>query len=409
MGLLKKILPVIPFLLASLATIVPLGTIGIAIAFFEINDYPEYFAAARMIMDGQGSAIYDVPKLFAVEHQYFPTRQAQVGFFLPPWAAPFILPLAVVPVFLAKYLWPAFLFLFLPLSTIVLKRLFQLRAKGAAWLWNVMSLYAPTYEALRIGQLSPIFLFVISISAKLIQSGELALAGFALSTLSVKPQILLPITIFLLGVRRYRLFFVILGFCILYLLLSIFLLGPGIIQSYIHTVGDPANLPLMQPELNPTLRGQLLRFASPYATVAAIAFLLSSLLFIFFLGRRVASSNAWVNALLMVVLPLGAVSSLHCHSYDLLVLIPGILAMCRAPFAKRFPAVLQLIAFPALGVFMIPFAIYIHYDYLMKGGVINPMFVILFLYSLFISVVVWKHSSELETIPDSVPTAGSET
>jgi hypothetical protein len=162
----------------------------------------------------------------------------------------------------------------------------------------------------------------------------------------------------------------------------------------------------MQPELTPTLRGQLLRLellpsmqAIPHMgtliTVTTVLFYAAACGFSFWLARRSRKLDKALELGVLATIPLTVVTSFHCHSYDLLLLVPTILMLftdrpvTTSPFLK--------LAIMAVGaIFVVPFCIYLHYDYLLKGGIANPWFAALCLLAGMTSFLALRYLRKME-------------
>jgi hypothetical protein len=81
-------------------------------------------------------------------------------------------------------------------------------------------------------------------------------------------------------------------------------------------------------------------------------------------------------------MPLGLVTSLHCHDYDLLLLVPSAVALLKSSAARKLPAWTKLAGIAALPLFLQPVYTYIHYDGLLKGMRINPLFIVLLIFAV---------------------------
>lgn len=387
----------LPIAAAALASSIPVLMIAVSLKFFtSINDLPEYFAAAKLTLEGKASSIYKLPELFAAEHQLFPGMGTRViGFFLPPGALPLLLPLGFMPASLAPFLWTFILLLSLVASLFVLGRVYEVsRMHLFVVALPTVALSGPAYEALRIGQVVPILLLSFSLALLCLKQESHNKAALGLSLFILKPQLLAPFVFYLLGARRYRL---LVSFGVLVLIYSITALGFVGLQGYVdwaHLVANPANLVFMVPNLNPTVRGQLLRIpaVSGAATPVSLVVLVLVFAFLYVLGSRMRASKDWLSTGVMASMPLGLVSAWHCHVYDLLLLIPAILALIRSPLVERVPTVTRMASLGIMALFLIPVYVHIHYRYLLKGGMINAHFLALLAFALYTGTLLVRQA-----------------
>src|SRR5207302_2094563 len=124
-------------------------------------------------------------------------------------------------------------------------------------------------------------------------------AAFPLAVLFLKPQELLPFAVFLLGAGRYKTLLVLLALGVGLAATSYELIG---LQGYMN-YADLMNFSMthtqgMQPELSPTVRGQLLRLPINSALVMQISLgaLAVALLLILFLGLQFKRRPGWLWA-----------------------------------------------------------------------------------------------------------------
>jgi hypothetical protein len=369
-------------LAAALAPIVPAVLIFQSRLYFgQINDLPEYYASARMMLSGQGAGIYDLALLAAAQHELFPEMgQRVVGLYVPPFSAPLLVPVGLLPAGAAYAVWTSVLVSALVLSVFFLRAAFGLSVVQTLWLFAVLSLSGPAFESVRIGQLAPLLLLALSGALLALKGDRPLLAGFLLGVLLLKPQQLAPMVAYLLGCRRYRPLIGLVASGIVLVVLSLPLLGPAGYDNYWRLVsGSVEHTFSMQPELNPTARGQLLRIfpeAKGAVTLLAGALSICSLAGIAALGARLRQASWWLEAGLIAAVPLGLVTSLHCHDYDLLLLVPTVAALARSALRLNLPRWLPPAGMLVLAPYLLPFYTIVHNDYLLKaGGILNPMFV----------------------------------
>ncbi len=396
-------------------TIPAMALLGSQSSFGQVSDFPEYYGAMKLLCSGRAAEMYKLPQLFSQQQQDFPELgQRGIGFYIPPFSAPLLAPIGIFPPKQSYFLYMLLSIGSLIGSTIVLSKHFALKADGCIWLLTALCLSAPIFEAMKIAQLAPFLLLSFSVflllackpdaktessesssqsSVKSSSKTEL-LAGLALAFMLVKPQELLPIAVYLAGARRLKVLFALLAVFAVLTLLSI-ASGTGVWQSYLELLKDSAsNTQFMQPELSATLRGQLLRlpgFDHAFAnTISSIAMAISQC-FIAFVAFKYGKGANFERGLLQVALPIGLISALHCHDYDLLLLTPWALSLFNqktAPLSEQAKASKTGIASQiAITVMALALVVYIyvpiHYDALLKNHqIINPYFVLFAIASL---------------------------
>jgi hypothetical protein len=363
------------------------------LAFATISDLPEFYVPAKMIASGCGSSIYVIPELARFEQFYYlKAERSVVTLFMPPFGLPFILPLALVPPDVAPIVWKSFLAASLSVSVLALRAAFKLGFTATCWLCAVLCFSGAAYEALRIDQLSTVLLMSFSLAIWALKTDKPYLAGIALSGLIVKPQELLPFLIFLLGAKRYKPFVSLVIIGIVFLGLGYSFIGADGFAHYDALMRSTINdLTYLVSDISCTVRGQLYRYFPDQRVLMhylSMAVLGVALLCIFLLGRRCGRHARWLELGLVGAMPLGIVSSLYCYYYDLLLLVPSVLLL-MSTFEAELPPVGILGLMTGGLAFMLPFSIFVHFDWLLKGHKSNPQFFLLLLLALSCFWFVW--------------------
>lgn len=362
--------------------------------FGQVNDFPEYGTAARLMVQWQAHKIYDLPQFFAAELAQFPMLGTRgVGLFIPPFAAPLLLPVALIPDAVAPVVWTVILILGVDAGIWMLKRIYEISRSGMPWLIGLTCMVGPTIESVRIGQLAPLLFLALSLANWYSLNGRPISCALALSVLVLKPQQMWPILIFALGAREFKVLRTIIAVMAVLGLASFVMFGMSGYMQYLGLVKDPANLDFMQPALNPTIRGQLMRLLgvdSFIPNVAGLAGLAIASTVAFVLGDRVRGQKRWLDLGLVGALPLGLVASMHCHDYDLLLLAPGIVALLSGKGLGTSTPITNILAGLVVISFLMPVYAEVHYSYLLRGGVVNPYFLLLLVFSISSFFSVWK-------------------
>jgi hypothetical protein len=399
----KKTGLLIPSLFAAVAILVPgyLVIMSVAAAFGKVSDLPQYYSAGWMFINQQGGQVYDMEKLFAVQKQLFPMLDPErigIGLFLPPLAVPMLVPVALMPVSLAPFMWLSVLTACVAASLFVLSKYFKLSTVQVIWMVALVSLSGACYDSLRIGQLSPILLLSLCTTVWALRREQDVLAGLLLTAFWLKPQYIIPLGALIVGATRLptAIFIAIGGLGLAALAVGI--MGFDSFSQYIELVKAPSSLPFMQPELNPTVRGQLLRVGCPVELASGIGSIImcASIAFALALGWKLRARSDWFERACIAVVPLMLVTALHCHEYDLLLLVPAMVALLKSDLAKHIPMPAQIAGFLMLIPLLLPIYLDVHYKYMLKGGLYNPYFFILAIYSLYISYLVWSKSGSIQ-------------
>ncbi len=363
-------------------------------AFGQISDLPEYYAPAKLVLEGHGASAFTLGGLSDAQHRLFPSMGSRiVVLFVPPLGLALLSPIAFIPATMIPYVWKVLLVLSLVASICLFRRSFELKYKQTCYLIAAISLSDACYEALRIDQLAPILLLSYAATVYCLQKKYDIPAGLWLCLIILKPQQFLPFVAYLAGTKRIRPLIVC---CTAFLVLAVIAylqIGLNGFANYTALVSSPSSIQYMQPELTPTLRGQLLRlFPAAAGTIFSITSIVyfASIVFSFCLGLRYWRHPDSVLIGVLIVMPVALVTSLHCHTYDLLLLIPSILVLFSDTLVL-FGAPIKLAVMFGGITFMLPLAITIQYDYLLKGGQFNPWFFQLMIFAIYLIVLVFRN------------------
>ncbi|MBC7996929.1 MAG: DUF2029 domain-containing protein [Leptolyngbya sp.] len=360
----------------------------------KISDLPEYYAPAKMVLDGHGAEAYTLTGIGDAQHKLFSDMNGRVvALFVPPQGLALITPIGFVPKDIIHYVWKGMLLGSLIGAFVLLQKTFSLGYKQTCYLVAGVTLSAACFEALRIDQMAPFLLLSYVASIYCLQRKRDIPAGVWLVLMVLKPQQFLPFLAFLAGTKRWKTLAVCgAGFLVL-TVIAFALIGQTGMQNYSALVSSPDSVKYMQPELTPTLRGQLLRIIPSAASTifsATSAVYLLVIAIAFALGRRFANHEKSILLGVLTVMPLALVLSMHCHNYDLLLITPTILLLFSDKVIA-FNSGWKLATIYAGSIFLLPVALNVHNDYLMKGGVLNPYFFLLLIFGVAMIIYVLRN------------------
>ncbi len=167
------------------------------------HDFLAFWSAGRLVLEGRQGALYEPAALTAIQREVIPAPIGANGympFINPPFAAVAFAPLAALPVEVARAAWAGMsLVLLLGAGSWLARPLpLPLRIAAAA----LVALSAPAILSLAEGQWSAVLLVGGEAALWAARRGSWRLAGLALATWWLKPQLLvLPILALALGRR----------------------------------------------------------------------------------------------------------------------------------------------------------------------------------------------------------------
>lgn len=364
-------------------------------AFAQVSDLPQYVAAAQMIAHGDGSQAYIIDKMLAAQQAIFHNpERGVIALFIPPCGLAWLMPLALVPASLAPDLWKAFLLFCLALGIFALRKAFKLDLTTTCWLTALVCFSGITYDALRIDQVSaPMFLgYCLAIWA--LKSNRPYLAAFALTIFLLKPQQIAPFIAFLFGAKQYKSVGGFIAMTVAFTGIGLALVGVDGFHNYSTLIASCIeDKRYMVPVIFCTLRGQLYRIFSTHHEIInivtlGIAFL--SYVWFFFIARRLSNSSRWLEYGLIVIPPMGVALSPYYLAYDLLPLIPSLL-LFMTEFEATLPPLVILGGMLLTMIFILPFSVYIHQDWVLSDKLVNPQFVVLMIWGITCMWLYYKN------------------
>ncbi len=177
------------------------------------HDFLAFWAAGRLVLDGRPGALYEPAALTAIQRTVIPSPIGANGympFINPPFAAVAFAPLAALPVEVARAVWAGISLALLLGAGAWLARPLPLPQRIAAAF--LVALSEPAIVSLAEGQWSAVLLVGGGAALLAARRGSWRLAGLALASWWLKPQLLvLPIVALALGRRWTPIAWAVLG------------------------------------------------------------------------------------------------------------------------------------------------------------------------------------------------------
>lgn len=361
-------------------------------AIFEVTDLPEFYLGAKLFIEGRTSAIYETAQFFSLQKLVFPALgERAIPLYVAPFGLPFLLPLLIFPASIAYIATKVAMIAGFLLGLFMLCRLYQTGSRWFMWLGAILPFSGPVWEALRIEQVSPLLFLSLSAHLYFMEQKKPVLAAFCLSPFLLKPHLAATVCCFHLGARRFRFVLVFALIALSLLCFTYLYCGAQTYSDYFELLNySMINMQWMAPEATPTLRGQLLRLPIDSQAVTKGCTLLFGLVLlgVVYGGHLLRQRDVAVTTA-MVAVPAGLVLSLHCYSYDLVLLLPAVILAVHASLSgirqKQFKLADLALYLPLLS-FMLPFYALIHYILTLRGSIINYHFLALSLLTVYLIV-----------------------
>lgn len=373
----------------------------------SVSDFAEYYASAVDFLSGNAALTYNVQHSTALQHSLFPEMKDRfVPFPYLPVCLYLFAPLGWLEPLPALFAWTATLILFSFLAFTLLKATFDLPRKWVLRSLAVFCCLGPLWESVRIGKPTPFLLAGYLGCMYFLTNKRFALAAISLVLLFLKPDLALVVLMWLAGGVRLRVLALFALACSLIFSASLFYPGFHAYLEWLNLARQAAdNDHWMGFAAQPNLRSQLMRI--PFLTFAqtkvistmGLAFLQMALCFVAF---KLRNHRSFIEVGLLLCLPFSLFFSLHCHNYDLLLLLPSM--FCYVTICRRLGAspreywALAVVVLPLV----MPFYNWLHYYWLLKGGAINFVFVSLLVYLVLIVRLALKVVREEAGKPESV-------
>lgn len=290
------------------------------------HDFVQYWAAAQVLLDGGDP--YDAEALLAVEKSVGWPESEPLLLWNPPWTLTLVLPLAFLPFGLAAQVWLVIQIGLLLASSVLLWRTFA-TADNRVWLALVLSAgFAPGLLALLLGQVSIWLLVGVAAFLWAVQGRRDLLAGVALALLTIKPHVAyLVLLAALWWVWRTRRWSVVSGVVAALgaATLPALILSNQVLSHYLHIAVRPPLQDFAPPTIGLWLR-TLLRV--DWYWLQYLPSLVGGMCLLTWLLRRQGPWD-W-NHTAPPLLLASVITAAYGWSYDLVVLLPAVLALAIA-------------------------------------------------------------------------------
>ncbi len=200
------------------------------------QDFPALYAAARLVAEGAGAGVYDTRTIAAAELAAAGRPVGGTGvlaYFNPPFFAFILSPLSALSLTDAYRVWTLLSVGLVAVDAWLIWLIADgmRRSSRAALVLAFLTLFPLTY-GLQVGQFSPILVTSWAAAFLLLRRGRPRSAGIALAPLLIKPELLLPVSAYLLWKRQWGVFSTLVPAAAVAVAVSLWVIGPGNALSY---------------------------------------------------------------------------------------------------------------------------------------------------------------------------------
>jgi hypothetical protein len=203
---------------------------------WDAEDFVVFYAAGTLIADGQIAQLYDPAAHAAIQMPLLVAHEEPLGFYNPPLFGLLFVPFSALPFDVAFQAWTL-----VNAALVIVGCALLWRACAPLDVWyrcaflvGFLTLYPLTFS-LRLGQFSLILLISWAAAYLLMVQGRTGAAGWALSPLLIKPELLIPVTAFLAWKGQWAVLRTLLPISAAAVMLSIAMIGvPGAIDYALH-------------------------------------------------------------------------------------------------------------------------------------------------------------------------------
>jgi hypothetical protein len=195
---------------------------------WDAEDFAVFYAAGTIVARGDIGALYDAATHAEIQLSLLVAHEEALGFYNPPLFALVFVPLSWLPYEQAFQVWTGMnVVLLCALCALVWRIAVPLdRAYRVAIIVAFLTMYPLPY-GLRLGQFSLILAASWALAYVLLCAGRPRAAGFALAPLLIKPELLIPVTLFLAWKRQWETLRALLPVSGVAILLSVVMIGPA--------------------------------------------------------------------------------------------------------------------------------------------------------------------------------------
>lgn len=289
-----------------------------------VNDFVEYWAAARLLLTGHNP--YSPEQLFALQRSVGWAEEIPLIMWNPPWVFVFIIPFGLLNFAIGQFLWLSVHSILILYCGVKLWLLYGGSIRYTRIAWIATFTFFPTYLVLFLEQIGPFILFGLVAFLHFQRQRRWGRAGLMLPLIALKPHLVyllwISLLVWVLEKRQWKLIFGALISGIIVILVPI-AFNPDVFNQYLQlhlTAPPPTPFDWSTPTIGRALRQF---FVVPGVWLQLLPTLLGILWFIFFWLRNRQSWD-WIQQTPLLLL-VSVATTFFAWTLDQIILLPAIL------------------------------------------------------------------------------------
>ena len=285
----------------------------------RINDFVEYWSAARITMNGGNP--YSPDELLSMENQGGWNLPQPVMMYSPPWILPLLIPFGIINRSISQLLWMLYQIGVLLFCANYIWQMYGGNKKQSWVAWIFTFTFAPVVGAVLFqGQISPLILLgLVCFFLFLDKPKQIWLAGATFVLISIKPQVsylfIMALLIWLIYTKRWS--FLVYSLIVIVLLsIIVIAFNPNIFFEYFEFIFNNAPTAWATPTIGTFLRilffptGFQLQFLAP----------LIGLIWLSFYWRQHHNNWNWKNQIPLIMF-VSSITSPYIWTFDMVILL----------------------------------------------------------------------------------------
>ncbi len=384
-----------------------------------VSDFFGYYTHAEMIKERRLDVICDVAKMQHETEVLFPEVKDKLVVLVaePPVSLVMLLPICLLAKDISLIVVKIFFVVCASVAIVLLADVYELKERQFQLTAILVAMSGPLWEVMRVTKPAVLVLLALALGLFMLKRNRPLMAAILFLPWTFKPQLLLQFLIQITVAGRLKFIVSLAAITLLLVVVSLPIVGAHNYLDWFNILHYAESHPqLNRPDLQATIHGQLLRVfvffpggdkIVSYSAIKTISLvcLAAAILNAAFLGYRSRKLPNSLNVA-VVCLPLALLTSYYCHNYDLILLIPAIIAFFKLPafhsMNKRMRWSCIALVVIAILPLELPFYTIIHYFYLQLGFVFNPFCLSLSILScVFIGTAYHQIYTAAQSSPDS--------